>query len=146
MLKDKIIIYTDGGARGNPGPAGSGAVITDSAGKILKEVHTALGVATNNIAEYNGVLIGLEALKKMFGKEKLAHIEIEVRMDSELVVKQMNGIYKVKDANLKLLFADICSMRAAHFPHLKFTHIPREKNKEADRMSNIAMDESEKLI
>ena len=143
---ERVIIYTDGGARGNPGPAGSGAVLMDGEGKILKRAHKALGVATNNVAEYHGVILGLETLLKMEGENNVRNIDIEIRMDSELVVRQMTGVYKVKDANLKQLFAEISELRRGHFPKIKFTHIPREKNKEADKESNVAMDKSESLL
>lgn len=144
-MSERIIVYTDGGARGNPGPAGSGAVVADESGTILKRAHKALGVATNNVAEYHGVILAFDTLEKMFGEKELSSMDIEVRMDSELVVRQMNGVYKVKNPDLKLLFADISSARLSTFPNVRFVHIPREKNKEADRESNLAMDVSERM-
>lgn len=136
---EKIIAYTDGGARGNPGPAGIGVQIQDESGAVLKEVSQFLGNATNNFAEYNGVLIALQTLKALFGK-KTGDMQFELRMDSELVKKQLNGEYQIKEPGLVPYFIEIHNLRVAHFPHLTLTHIPREKNKEADRLSNEAMD------
>lgn len=139
-MKEKIIVYTDGGARGNPGPAGSGAYITDEDGKVLKEIAKPLGVQTNNHAEYEAVILALETLKKMYGEKKIHDLDIEIRMDSELVQRQLTGKYRVKDAGLKLQFARVSALRQFDFPNVKFVHIRREQNKEADRLSNEAMD------
>jgi len=136
---EKVIAYTDGGARGNPGPAGIGVQIQDSDGKVLKEVSKFLGNATNNFAEYNGVLVALQTLKAMFGKST-REMDVELRMDSELVKKQLNGEYQIKEPGLVPYFIEIHNLRVSNFPHLTLTHIPREKNKEADRLSNEAMD------
>ena len=140
---EKIIVYTDGGSRGNPGIAGSGVYITHEDGKMIKEVYKPLGIQTNNFAEYEAVVIALETLKKIFGAEKLKNIEVELRMDSELVQRQLTGKYRVKDAGLKLQFAKVCGLKEFDFPHIKFVHIRREQNKEADRLSNVAMDAQE---
>ena len=145
-MKPHYIAYTDGGARGNPGPAGSGAYITDADGRPLKKAHKALGHATNNFAEYTAVVLALETLKKMIPEAKRKATPIEIRMDSELVCRQMNGIYQIKEETLFPLFIKIHNMRVADFPHVTFVHIPREKNKDADALSNIAMDESERSI
>lgn len=128
-----ILLFSDGGSRGNPGPAGCGAVITDERGRILKKLKKYLGVTTNNQAEYQALILGLKASKSL-NPEKITCF-----LDSELVVKQVNGIYKVKKPEL--------------FPHVewirkfllkssntKFVHIPREKNKLADQLANEAMD------
>jgi ribonuclease HI len=136
---EKIIAYTDGGARGNPGPAGVGVQILSADGKVLKEVAKFLGNATNNFAEYNGVLVALQTMKAMFGK-KSKEMEFEIRLDSELVKKQLNAEYQIKEPGLVPYFIEIHNMRVASFPNLTFTHIPREKNKEADRLANEAMD------
>jgi len=137
----KIIIYTDGGARGNPGPAGAGAFITDSDGSVLKEASKYLGKQTNNYAEYEAVILGLESAKKLFPKGATKNIEIEVRMDSELVKKQLSGEYQIKEETLFPQFIKIWNMRVKDFPHVIFTHVRREKNKDADRLANDAMDE-----
>lgn len=135
----KIIIYTDGGSRNNPGIAGAGAVIKNAEGKILKEIAKPLGIKTNNWAEYEAVIIGLQEVKKMFGK-KLADMEVEIRMDSELVLRQLSGKYQIKEETLFPQFIKIWNMRVKDIPHMKFTHVRREENKEADRMANEAMD------
>ncbi len=139
-MKRKIIIYTDGGARGNPGPAGAGAYITDEAGKEIKGVSKFLGVRTNNYAEYEAVILGLSELKKIISKEERKNISIEIRMDSELVQRQLSGKYQIKEESLFPLFIKIWNMKVADFPEISFIHIPREKNKEADRLANEAMD------
>lgn len=135
----KIIIYTDGGARGNPGPAGIGVVITDEEGKKLREISEYIGKATNNYAEYEALVRALIESKNMFG-EKLREMQIEVRMDSELVVRQLSGIYKVKEPGLKEQFARIAMMRLQDAPNMTFTHVPREKNVHADELVNKAID------
>lgn len=138
---EKFVIYTDGGSRGNPGPAGAGAVVTDETGKVLREAHRALGVMTNNEAEYQAVILGLETIKKAVGKTRAAKSEIEMRLDSELVAKQLAGQYQIKEKTLQPLFMKIWNLRVATFPHLTFTYIPREKNRRADQLANQAMDQ-----
>lgn len=135
----KIIGYTDGGSRGNPGPAAIGIQIVDENGKVLKEVSECLGNATNNFAEYQAVAVALETLKKMFGP-KTNDMHVELRMDSELVKKQLNYEYQIKDPGLVPLFIGIHNLRVSSFPHIQFTHVRREKNKEADRLVNEALD------
>ena len=135
----KIVIHTDGGARGNPGPAGVGVVIADGEGKKLAEVSEYIGETTNNVAEYEALIRGLEKAKKLFG-EKLREMEIEARMDSELVVRQLQGLYKVKDVGLKEQFAKVASLRLEDVPNISFTHVRREKNAHADELVNEAID------
>lgn len=134
------ILFTDGGARGNPGPAGAGAVITDIAGREIKKISKDLGLATNNEAEYEAVLLGLDALKRLKGSKTVQAAAVEVRLDSELVACQLNGEYQIKEKPLQLLFVRVWNKRVAHFPNLKFVHIPREQNRAADRLANQAMD------
>lgn len=140
MKKEKIIIYTDGGARGNPGPAGIGAVIIGIEGKILKEVSKYLGEQTNNFAEYEAVIEGLKVLKKILG-QKIKDFDIEVKMDSQLVARQLSGEYQIKEETLFSQFIKIHNMQVKDFPKIKFTYIPREENKLADKLANKAMDE-----
>ncbi|MFH1170884.1 MAG: ribonuclease HI family protein [Candidatus Vogelbacteria bacterium] len=140
-MTEKFVIYTDGGSRGNPGQAGAGAVVTDHTGEVLREAHRALGVMTNNEAEYQAVILGLETIKKAVGKARAGAAKIEVRLDSELVAKQLSGKYQIKEVNLQPLFIKIWNARVATFRHLSFTHIPREKNHHADQLANQAMDE-----
>ena len=138
----KIIINTDGGSRGNPGIAGAGAVISDEEGTVIKKVCRPLGIMTNNEAEYQAVILGIETAKKTFGKEKLADMEVEMRMDSELVCRQLRGEYQIKEEKLHPLFIKIWNMRVADFPKISFNHVRREQNKLADIMANEAMDNS----
>lgn len=136
---EKVIAYTDGGSRGNPGPAAIGVQVQDGAGNVLKEVSESIGNGTNNLAEYQAVAVALETLKKMYGKQ-LKEMDVELRMDSELVKKQLNYEYQIKDPGLVPLFIEIHNLRVANFPNLTLTHVPREKNKEADRLVNAALD------
>ena len=121
----KVFLYTDGGARGNPGPAGIGVVIQDEAGDILKEISKFLGRQTNNWAEYEAVVLGLEALKKMFGVAKLKEMSVEVKMDSELVARQLSGKYQIKEPTLFPQFIKIHNLCVSAFPHIVFfSHSP----------------------
>ncbi len=128
------IIYTDGGARGNPGPAGIGVVIYNQHNKTAGRYKQYIGKATNNIAEYRALILALEKAAKI-GAERL-----EIRMDSELIVRQMNGQYKIKEPNLKGLASKVLSLRGK-FKNVSFVHILREKNKLADKLVNEAIDE-----
>ena len=135
---EKIFIYTDGGARGNPGKAGAGVVIKGG-GKNLAEIGKYLGDnRTNNWAEYEALIIALAEAKR----QKLTERPIEIRMDSELIVKQMKGEYRVKDKVLKMQNAKAHAL-LADFKHVHFVHIPREENSEADALVNQAIDEAE---
>lgn len=131
-----VVIYTDGGARGNPGPAGAGAIIY-SGQEVIAELKKYLGEATNNVAEYEALILALEETKK----RKLSDNAVEVRMDSELIVKQMKGEYKVKDKNLKILHSRVREL-LKDFSSVSFKHVRREENKEADRLVNEAIDEA----
>lgn len=138
---EKVILYTDGGSRGNPGIAGAGVAMVSAAGQILKTAFKPLGTMTNNEAEYQAVILGLETLKKLFGKGKTKDLNVEVRLDSELVKKQLSGQYQTKEKHLWPLFMKIWNKRVTDFPYLTFTHIPREDNVLADKLANEAMDE-----
>jgi ribonuclease HI len=142
-MTESIIMYTDGGARGNPGPAGIGAVIQDGEGNVIKEVSKYIGEQTNNFAEYEALIEALNEAKKIFG-ERLRDMQIEVRMDSELVVRQLSGIYKVKEPTLKEQFARVAKIRLEDAPNMLFTHVLREKNSHADRLVNAAVDKAGK--
>ena len=135
----KVIAYTDGGARGNPGPAGLGVHIENEEGDVLKEVSQYLGEQTNNFAEYTGVLVALETLRELFGDDTPS-MQFEIRLDSELVQKQVNGEYKVKSETLRPIYQEIIRVRDEYFPYITFTHVRREYNKDADRLANEAMD------
>ena len=132
-----VRIYTDGGSRGNPGPSASGAVVKlVEEGKEVKDlarIGKYLGHTTNNQAEYTAIVIGLEKAKKL-GAEI-----VEVRMDSELAVKQLNGVYRVRDQGLAERFLEVFNLRSA-FRKITFQHIRREFNKEADAIVNEVLD------
>jgi probable phosphoglycerate mutase len=132
-----ITAYIDGGSRGNPGPAGYGVQIVGDDGAVVAELHEAIALATNNVAEYNGLLA---ALQWAIDQNLTA---LHVRSDSELLVRQMKGEYKVKSPGLQPLFAT-ARLKAASLGRVTFEHVRREFNKEADRLANLAMDEAAK--
>jgi len=129
----KLTMHTDGGARGNPGPSGIGVVISGEKGNILREVSEYIGKATNNQAEYKALIRGLEEAKKLRAGE------VEVVMDSELIVKQIKQEYKVKNKDLAPLFARAWNLLNS-FSSYKIRHVKREKNKKADKLANDAID------
>ena len=129
----KLTIFTDGGARGNPGPAAAGIVIKDETGKNLDAYGEYLGDQTNNFAEYSALISGLKRSKE------LGATEVECVLDSELVVKQMQGLYKVREPGLQKLFI-LAYNAAAQFKKVKYRHILREQNKEADALVNETLD------
>ncbi len=131
-------IHADGGSRGNPGPSGAGAMIRDELGNSVASVSQFLGTRTNNFAEYEAVILAFETLAKLL-KGKTSKAEVAVKMDSELVVKQMNGLYKVKHPVLKAQHARLAQVAAA-FGTVSFTHVFRAENSDADALANEAMD------
>jgi len=145
MKKEKIIVYADGGSRGNPGPAGVGVFITNAQDQLIKKYSQAIGEKTNNEAEYEAVIFALQKIKHLFGKQKTRDLEIEIRVDSELVARQLAGKYKIMEEKLFPLFIKIWNLKM-DFGHISFIEIPREKNKEADRLANEAMDEQNAKI
>jgi ribonuclease HI len=130
----KLIINTDGGARGNPGPGAIGVVIKDSAGKKIADISKYIGFSTNNEAEYKAMIEGL----KQAGLKNA--VSILFNLDSELVVKQMKGLYKVKDAKLKVLHSEAKKLEK-NFEHVEYNHVPRTQNSEADALVNQVLDE-----
>jgi probable phosphoglycerate mutase len=134
-----VRVYVDGGARGNPGPAGYGVRIEDADGTLIEELFGGLGIATNNVAEYNGLLAALEWAVDH------GHRDVEVRADSELLVKQMRGEYKVKHPGLQPLAAR-ARLLVGRLDDVTFQHVRREQNREADRLSNLGMDEAEAAL
>ncbi|MSO56611.1 MAG: ribonuclease HI family protein [Acidobacteria bacterium] len=132
-----IVAYIDGGARGNPGPAGYGVRIEDDAGTLIEEFHGFLGSATNNIAEYNGLLAALRYAQQH------GHRKVRIKSDSELLVKQMKGEYRVKHPGLQPLYQEARSM-ADGLERIVYEHVRREQNKDADRLANLAMDSAPK--
>jgi ribonuclease HI len=129
-----VIVACDGAARGNPGPAGIGVHITDTKGVVLAEVAEGIGVATNNVAEYTAAIRGLERVAE------LGATDVLLRSDSRLLVEQLSGRYRVKNATLRGLHARVRSL-AAGFRAVRYEHVPREENKEADRLANDGVDE-----
>jgi probable phosphoglycerate mutase len=128
-----ITAHVDGGARGNPGPAGYGAVLTDEQGHVLAELYDGIGIATNNVAEYRGLLAALQwALDH-------GHSRLHIKADSLLIVEQMRGNYRVKHEGLIPLHQQARSL-VHRIGHVTFEHVRREQNKEADRLSNLGMD------
>jgi ribonuclease HI len=134
-----IVAYIDGGARGNPGPAGYGVRIQTPDGTVVDELHGGLGIATNNVAEYNGLLA---ALQWAVDHDRP---RVHIRADSELLVKQMRGEYKVKNAGLQPLYVR-ARLLVAQLDEVKFEHVRRELNTEADRLSNLGMDAAEQQL
>jgi ribonuclease HI/ribosomal protein S18 acetylase RimI-like enzyme len=135
MPSKRLVIFTDGASRGNPGPAAIGVVVQDETGKIVDSISLCLGKATNNQAEYRAIIAGLEKALEM------GAIDVELRSDSELVVRQLSGEYKVKNALLTPMFLKIERLRRG-FSSFKVNYIPREKNSEADKLANQALDGS----
>ncbi len=133
MEKHNYCLYSDGACRGNPGEGGAGAVITDAAGNVIWEGKEYLGHCTNNIAEYKALILGLRgALAEGYKK-------LDVYMDSELLAKQINGSYRVKNENLKVLMQDVRSLLSS-FDSIQVKHVLRCHNAQADRLANLAID------
>lgn len=135
----RYTIHADGGARGNPGPAGAGAVVRDEFGVIKASVSDYLGERTNNFAEYQAVIRAFEELAKLVPSAERELTDVDVKMDSELVVKQMRGEYKVRHPVLKEQHARLGQVAAA-FRKVTFMHVPRAQNGDADALANEAMD------
>ena len=130
-----ITAYIDGGSRGNPGPAGYGVRFETAGGEPIEELHESIGIATNNVAEYRGLVAALTwALAH-------GHNALHVRSDSELLVRQMKGEYRVKNAGLQPLYEEARRL-AARVGQVTFEHVRRERNRDADRLANLAMDEA----
>jgi ribonuclease HI len=130
----EVVVWTDGGARGNPGPAGYGAVVATPGGEVLAEVAEGIGWATNNVAEYKGVIAGLRRAAELGARR------VRVRADSLLVVNQQKGLWKVKNADLRPLSEEARRL-ARGFERVIWEHVPRERNRHADALANRAMDD-----
>jgi len=129
----RLLAYTDGAARGNPGPAGAGAILRDADGSVVAEIAEPLGHATNNVAEWTAVRRAVEEALR------LGATHLDLRMDSELVARQISGIYRVKHPDLKPIHAAVMDMLRS-LDGYTVGHVPRELNKDADRLSNVAID------
>lgn len=138
MSRQRVVVEADGGARGNPGPAGYGAVVRDAeTGQVLAERSEAIGVTTNNVAEYRGLIAGLQAATE------LGATEVEVRMDSKLVVEQMSGRWQIKHPGLRPLAAQAAGL-TRRFDSVSYRWVPRDRNRHADALANAAMDAAER--
>ncbi len=137
-MTPSLNIYTDGGSRGNPGPAAVGVVIRDDKNKIIHQFSQTIGTATNNVAEYQGVIFALKYLIVA----KLNPSTINFFLDSSLVVNQLNGLWKIKDENLKKLVSQVKELETVLATTINYTAIPREKNSQADSLLNQALDSS----
>lgn len=142
-MPQKITINTDGGAIGNPGPAGIGVIIKGE-GKE-KKYSEKIGNVTNNEAEYKALIFALNKTKLLFGKKNAKNIEIDCFLDSELVVKQLNSEYKIKEKNLQPLFLEVWNLKI-DFKNVKFIHVPREQNKEADELVGQAIGKNQSRL
>ena len=132
-------LFTDGGSRGNPGPAGAGFVLTNLSGAVIEKGGKFIGSTTNNVAEYSALIFGLEAALKLGGSQLVCY------SDSELIVRQINGQYKVKDAVLKSYYLKVKNL-VGKFKKVLFVSVPREKNRRADKLVNEAIDRTTKKI
>jgi ribonuclease HI len=141
----KIIIYVDGGARGNPGPAAIGVLFCNEKGICFKKFSEYLGKMTNNEAEYKAAIFALKKFKALFGKKLAKETEIEIRSDSELLVNQINGKYKILEEDLQPLFLELWNLKL-DFKKVKFKLISRKKNKEADKLVNQTLDSLSKPL
>ena len=133
MTQGEVVVWVDGGARGNPGPAGFGVVVTTPGGEVLAQQAEGIGWATNNVAEYRGVIAGLERARALGARR------VRVRADSLLAVQQLKGAWKVRNAALQPLWAEAGRLARA-FERVTFEHVPRERNRRADALANRAMD------
>jgi ribonuclease HI len=133
VTTESLVVHTDGAARGNPGPAGAGAVVATRDGDILAEIAEHLGEATNNVAEYTAAILGLERAAALGAKT------VELRTDSQLLVHQLSGRYRVKAPHLQPLHRRVTEL-VRSFDRVRFVHVPRSMNAEADRLANLGVD------
>ena len=128
-----LIVSCDGAARGNPGPAGIGVQITDEAGNVIAEIAEWIGETTNNVAEYTAAIEGLRRAAALGARR------VHLRSDSQLLIQQLTGTYKVKAAHLRPLYDEVKGLLSG-FDHVRLQHVPREQNREADRLANLGVD------
>lgn len=145
MENKKIRIFIDGGSRGNPGPGALGVVIKDFNGIVIKKFNQFLGEVTNNVAEYSALIFALKKIKLLFGKNKIKQLEVEVFSDSQLLVEQLNGRYKISNPEIQKLFLEAWNLKV-ELPVFKIKHISREENTEADYLVNQALDSQQKSL
>lgn len=136
---DKIITYTDGSSRGNPGPAAIGVYITDATGKVIHEAKESIGNATDNYAEYYAVVVALEIMGQILG-ENTNTTKVELCLSSELVQKQLSGLSQIKEPGLVSLFIEIHNLQVASFPHVTFIYVSKDKNNQANQLVSEVLD------
>ena len=141
----KLITFTDGGSRGNPGPSAIGVVIKNDKNEIVLRASKYIGETTNNVAEYEALILALQKAKGIFKTQKIKKGNLECYLDSELVVRHLNHEYKIKDEGLQLLFIKVWNLML-EYDSVKFIHIPREKNKLADELVNRELDGQVKAL
>jgi len=145
IKKEKIKIFIDGGARGNPGPAALGVVIKDQKGSTIKKYSQFLGIETKNVAEYSALIFAFKKIKLIFGKEKIKALEIDVFSDSQLLVEQLSGRYKILDPEIQKLFLEAWNLKV-ELPVSAIKHISRKENSEADYLVNQELDSQQKTL
>lgn len=136
---ETVTIFTFGDSRGNPGPAAIGVQILNEQGQVIKNISEKIGNATESFAEYQAVMRGLQTLKEIFG-EKTKEIIVELKLNNDLVKQQLSSECQIKEPGLVPHFIEIHNLRVSSFPHITFTHVLQERNKEADRLVNEALD------
>jgi len=134
-LSKEVVIYTDGASRGNPGKAGIGAVIFNSNNEVLREIAEYIGESTNNVAEYKAVIAGLKAGLSLGAKN------VRLKADSQLLIRQIQGVYKVKNAGLKPLYKEVLDL-LSQYDSYQVEHVPREENSLADKLANDGIDKN----
>jgi len=142
MATRSLFIFADGGARGNPGPAAIGFIIKDSKGKILKREGKYIGETTNNVAEYQAVVESLKWIKKNLINSVVSINSINFFLDSKLIVNQLNGLFKIKNSNLRSLIVKVRQLEQEVGGNVSYNFIPREKNKEADTLVNQSLEKN----
>lgn len=136
------LVYTDGGARGNPGPAGIGFLVKDNQGKVLVRAGKFIGKATNNVAEYSAVIEALSWIKKNLTASQLTNSSFKFFLDSKLIVNQLNGLFKIKNGNLRTLIVEVRKLEKELGGNISYCFIPREKNYQADFLVNKILSET----
>lgn len=140
-----FIVYTDGASRGNPGPSSIGVVICDKKEKPLKTYAEKIEDTTNNVAEYKAVIFAIKKIKSLYGKKRIKNCFIEIRSDSQLLISQLNGKYKILEPKIQKLFIEIWNLKI-DLGNIVFSLIPREKNQTADALANEALDRHNKQL
>jgi len=141
-MRPNFIVNTDGGSRGNPGPAAIGIIIRDEKG-VPKEYKKYIGETTNNEAEYKAMIFALQKIKALYGNKEAKKSSVKLRTDSKLLVEQLTGKCKIKKPNIQTLFIELWNLKV-DFKQVDFEYVPREENSEADRLVNMALNRNEK--